>query len=235
MQIAQLALKHRENKNQKQRIVVFVGSPLEDSRDSLVKLGKRLRKNNVLIDVVTVGEEGMGNDEKIGAMVEAAGGNESLVRVPIAGRVADSRKGTWFRSPLVLVSYPISSGSLQYYTMQIGRWMAVWTEMISTRAWTQSWQWLVSPKSLKQNHANDAIGAPDVIARGRAECTTSSAGRSWTIDSCRCSSPTTRIRFLRLCARHRFRSTRRGQGSTCRCGGDWRRRRRDDGRGTRRR
>ncbi|ORX35063.1 hypothetical protein BD324DRAFT_572648, partial [Kockovaella imperatae] len=82
VQIAQLALKHRENKNQKQRIVVFVGSPLEDSQESLVKLGKRLRKNNVLIDVVTVGEEGMENDEKIAAMVEAAGGNDHLVSVP---------------------------------------------------------------------------------------------------------------------------------------------------------
>ena len=77
VQIAQLALKHRENKNQRQRIVVFVGSPLEDSQDSLVKLGKRLRKNNVLVDVVTFGEEGMGNDEKLGALVEAAGAGDS--------------------------------------------------------------------------------------------------------------------------------------------------------------
>ena len=30
IQIAQLALKHRENKNQRQRIVVFIGSPLEE-------------------------------------------------------------------------------------------------------------------------------------------------------------------------------------------------------------
>lgn len=77
IQIAQLALKHRENKNQRQRIVVFVGSPIEESQDSLVKLGKKLRKNNVLIDVVTFGEEGMENDEKLNALVEAAGGGES--------------------------------------------------------------------------------------------------------------------------------------------------------------
>jgi 26S proteasome regulatory subunit N10 len=77
VQIAQLALKHRENKNQRQRIVVFVGSPLEDSQESLVKLGKRLRKNNVLVDIVTIGDEGMGNDEKLGALIEAAGGGES--------------------------------------------------------------------------------------------------------------------------------------------------------------
>lgn len=77
IQIAQLALKHRENKNQRQRIVVFVGSPIEDDQENLVKLGKKLRKNNVLIDIVTFGEEGMGNDEKLNALVEAAGGGES--------------------------------------------------------------------------------------------------------------------------------------------------------------
>lgn len=77
IQVAQLALKHRENKNQRQRVVVFVGSPLDDSKDELVKLGKRLRKNNVFIDIVTFGEEGMGNDDKLNALVEAAGGGES--------------------------------------------------------------------------------------------------------------------------------------------------------------
>lgn len=77
IQIAQLALKHRENKNQRQRIVVFVGSPIEDDQENLVKLGKKLRKNNVLIDIVTFGEEGMANDEKLNALVEAAGGGES--------------------------------------------------------------------------------------------------------------------------------------------------------------
>ncbi|GMK58686.1 hypothetical protein CspeluHIS016_0601280 [Cutaneotrichosporon spelunceum] len=83
IQVAQLALKHRENKNQRQRVVVFVGSPLDDSKDELVKLGKRLRKNNVFIDVVTFGDEGMGNDEKLNALVDAAGGGEShLVSVP---------------------------------------------------------------------------------------------------------------------------------------------------------
>ena len=83
IQIAQLALKHRENKNQRQRVVVFVGSPLDDTQEELVKLGKKLRKNNVLIDIVTFGDEGLANDEKLGALIEAAGGGEShLVSVP---------------------------------------------------------------------------------------------------------------------------------------------------------
>jgi 26S proteasome regulatory subunit N10 len=77
IQVAQLALKHRENKNQRQRIVVFVGSPVEDSEENLVKLGKKLRKNNVLIDIVTFGEEGQANDQKLNALIEAAGGGDS--------------------------------------------------------------------------------------------------------------------------------------------------------------
>ena len=46
VQIAQLALKHRQNKNQRQRIVLFVGSPITEtkvqalqSRASAVTLG----------------------------------------------------------------------------------------------------------------------------------------------------------------------------------------------------
>ncbi|KAG8218210.1 hypothetical protein J3R82DRAFT_3772 [Butyriboletus roseoflavus] len=57
--IAQLALKHRENKNLRQRIIVFVGSPLQgtgaDERE-MVKLAKKLKKNNVAIDFISFGD-----------------------------------------------------------------------------------------------------------------------------------------------------------------------------------
>ncbi|ODN73777.1 hypothetical protein L202_07305 [Cryptococcus amylolentus CBS 6039] len=81
--IASLALKHRENKNQRQRIVVFVSSPLSETAEELVKLGKRLRKNNVVVDVVTFGDEGRENDDKLRGLVDAVGSDEShLVSVP---------------------------------------------------------------------------------------------------------------------------------------------------------
>lgn len=32
VQIAQLALKHRQNKNQRQRIVIFIGSPIQEDK-----------------------------------------------------------------------------------------------------------------------------------------------------------------------------------------------------------
>ncbi|CAG8620559.1 12963_t:CDS:2 [Gigaspora margarita] len=57
IQIAQLALKHRQNKNQRQRIIVFVGSPIEDDKNTLIKLAKRTKKNNIAVDVINFGEE----------------------------------------------------------------------------------------------------------------------------------------------------------------------------------
>ncbi|KAJ2999107.1 hypothetical protein NUW54_g6974 [Trametes sanguinea] len=57
--VAQLALKHRSNKNLRQRIVVFVGSPLEGQgadEKYMVRLAKKLKKNNVAIDFIAFGD-----------------------------------------------------------------------------------------------------------------------------------------------------------------------------------
>lgn len=59
LSIAQLALKHRENKNLRQRIIVFVASPLDGpgaDEKGMVKLAKKLKKNNVAVDVVAYGD-----------------------------------------------------------------------------------------------------------------------------------------------------------------------------------
>ncbi|CAG2059328.1 unnamed protein product [Timema podura] len=53
----ELALKHRQGKNHKMRIVIFVGSPVETEEKELVKLAKRLKKEKVNVDVVSFGEE----------------------------------------------------------------------------------------------------------------------------------------------------------------------------------
>lgn len=81
LNVASLALKHRENKNQRQRIVCFVGSPVAGAgagpskgiEDSLVKLGKKLKKNNVAVDVVVFGDEGVEVEEPLRKFVEAVG------------------------------------------------------------------------------------------------------------------------------------------------------------------
>jgi len=70
MQVAQLVLKHRQNKNQHQRIIAFVGSPIEETNDDLVKLAKKLKKNNVAVDIVNFGEETQ-NVDKLEAFVAA--------------------------------------------------------------------------------------------------------------------------------------------------------------------
>jgi len=56
VQVGQLALKHRQNKSQRQRLVIFVGSPLEEDERTLVRLGKRLKKNSVAVDIISFGE-----------------------------------------------------------------------------------------------------------------------------------------------------------------------------------
>jgi 26S proteasome regulatory subunit N10 len=81
VQVASLALKHRQNKNGSQRIVLFVGTPLDgvESR-ALQKAGRQLKKNNVHIDVVAMGELEQ-NEEKLRELVDAANGrNEEAER-----------------------------------------------------------------------------------------------------------------------------------------------------------
>ncbi len=104
VQVASLALKHRRNKNGQQRIVIFVGSPLShvESR-ALVKAGKTLKKNNVAIDVVALGELEE-NEEKLKGLVDAANGNNEeklchLVTIPTGVLPSD-----------VLVGSPIIHG-----------------------------------------------------------------------------------------------------------------------------
>ena len=52
----QLALKHRQSKNHKMRIVAFVGSPVEVEEKEIVKVAKRLKKEKVNIDIINFGE-----------------------------------------------------------------------------------------------------------------------------------------------------------------------------------
>mmetsp|Transcript_9712 Transcript_9712/g.14910 ORF Transcript_9712/g.14910 Transcript_9712/m.14910 type:complete len:465 (+) Transcript_9712:221-1615(+) len=74
VQVASLALKHRRNKNGAQRIVLFVGSPLVNIENRILsKAGRQLKKNNVAIDVVALGELEE-NEPKLKELVDAANG-----------------------------------------------------------------------------------------------------------------------------------------------------------------
>jgi len=97
VQVAQLALKHRANKHQRQRIVVFCGSPVSEDEAALVRIAKKLKKNNVAVDVVLFGGEGGADAEaKMEAFRAAAdsGGNSHLVAVPAGAILADCLFGT---------------------------------------------------------------------------------------------------------------------------------------------
>jgi 26S proteasome regulatory subunit N10 len=76
-------LKHRQNRNQRQRIIVFVGSPVESDEKSLVKLAKKLKKNNVAVDIVNFGEEAE-NTSRLEAFINNVNNsdNSHLVTIP---------------------------------------------------------------------------------------------------------------------------------------------------------
>jgi 26S proteasome regulatory subunit N10 len=106
VQVASLALKHRRNKNGAQKIVLFVGSPLNNvETKALQKAGRQLKKNNVSIDVVAMGELEE-NEPKLKELVDAANGRSdegertcNLVTIPAGVLPSD-----------VLASSPIVHG-----------------------------------------------------------------------------------------------------------------------------
>ncbi|ANB12010.1 proteasome regulatory particle base subunit RPN10 [Sugiyamaella lignohabitans] len=83
IQVAALALKHRQNKIQRQRVVVFVGSPIKEDSKELIKLAKKMKKNNVAVDFVNFGEEAE-NTEKLESFIEQVNSsdNSHLVTIP---------------------------------------------------------------------------------------------------------------------------------------------------------
>lgn len=56
MQVGALSLKHRANDTQKQRIVCFIGSTIEEDLDTLKIFAKKLKKNGVAVDIISFGD-----------------------------------------------------------------------------------------------------------------------------------------------------------------------------------
>lgn len=86
LKTASLALKNRQNKNQAQRIILFVGSPVEHDKNELIKLAKAFKKNAVAVDVINFGAENTINEnaEKLEAFVSAVKTNDNshLINIP---------------------------------------------------------------------------------------------------------------------------------------------------------
>ncbi|XP_044982222.1 26S proteasome non-ATPase regulatory subunit 4 homolog isoform X1 [Hordeum vulgare subsp. vulgare] len=102
IQVAQLALKHRQNKRQQQRIIVFIGSPVKYDKKVLETIGKKLKKNNVALDVVDFGETDDEKPEKLEALIAAVNSSDSshIVHVPPGDHALSD----------VLISTPIFTG-----------------------------------------------------------------------------------------------------------------------------
>uniref|UniRef100_T1ISP0 26S proteasome non-ATPase regulatory subunit 4 n=1 Tax=Strigamia maritima TaxID=126957 RepID=T1ISP0_STRMM len=102
VRIAHLALRHRQGRNHKLRIVVFVGSPIITDERDLSKLAKRLKKEKVGIDVINFGEDTV-NTDKLTYFVNAVNGKEGgpshLITIPPGPHLADA-----------LVSSPVIQG-----------------------------------------------------------------------------------------------------------------------------
>ncbi|KAJ0969951.1 hypothetical protein J5N97_022828 [Dioscorea zingiberensis] len=102
IQVAQLALKHRQNKKQQQRIIVFAGSPIKHDKSMLEAIGKKLKKNNVALDIVDFGESDDEKPEKLEALLNAVNNNNTshIVHVPPGPNALSD----------VLISTPIFTG-----------------------------------------------------------------------------------------------------------------------------
>lgn len=101
--VAMLALKHRANKSQRQRIVVLMCSEIDqkfgdknDTEKELIKLAKKCKKNNVSVDFVAFGDAIESNTRSIlEKFVEAVGGDSGegnflAVIPPGPGLLSDS-------------------------------------------------------------------------------------------------------------------------------------------------
>jgi 26S proteasome regulatory subunit N10 len=91
LSIAILCLKHRTNKNQKQRIILFIGSPVQAKKENLIQIGKKLKKYNVAVDIISFGnvEE---NRESLNILLNEVNNsdNSSIIEVPVGAFIMDT-------------------------------------------------------------------------------------------------------------------------------------------------
>ncbi|XP_055828296.1 26S proteasome non-ATPase regulatory subunit 4 homolog isoform X3 [Solanum dulcamara] len=88
LQVAQMALKHRQNKTQQQRIILFAGSPVKQDKRVLEMIGRKLKKHSVALDVVDFGQEDAKKAEKLEALVAAVNNNDNshIIHIPPGAR-----------------------------------------------------------------------------------------------------------------------------------------------------
>ncbi|GKD36741.1 26S proteasome non-ATPase regulatory subunit 4, partial [Tanacetum coccineum] len=88
---AEMALKPFQNENQL-RILLFIGGPVKDTKKRLEMIGKRLKENNVAVDVVSLGKQRQERWEKLEAFVAAVNNkdNSRIVLVEEVSSICDA-------------------------------------------------------------------------------------------------------------------------------------------------
>lgn len=85
IRVAQLSLKHRMNKNHRQRIVIFICSPVVETEPEIIKVAKRLKKEKVSLDIISFGEDEC-NQVKLAAFINTLNGKDGesshLISIP---------------------------------------------------------------------------------------------------------------------------------------------------------
>ena len=77
-------MKHRQNTNQKQRIIAFLGSPLNletSNKESLKELGLKMKKNGIAIDLIDFGTENRSNTAILEGLIEGIDSEAQISRL----------------------------------------------------------------------------------------------------------------------------------------------------------
>ncbi|KND90213.1 26S proteasome non-ATPase regulatory subunit 4 [Tolypocladium ophioglossoides CBS 100239] len=86
----QLALKHRQNRSQRQRIIVFICSPIEEDEKELTQLAKKMKTGNISVDFILFGDlDDDDTQKKLQAFNDAVKGSEGshLVVIPPSSKL----------------------------------------------------------------------------------------------------------------------------------------------------
>ncbi|KAL4446049.1 hypothetical protein ABPG74_011041 [Tetrahymena malaccensis] len=100
LQIAQLGLKHRKNKNMRQRIIVFVASPIVEDEKALERVAKQLKKNNVSVDVINLCQSGDNQIGKLDKFIQTVNSGDSSYFLNVQSGIT-SLTETLFNSPVL--------------------------------------------------------------------------------------------------------------------------------------
>jgi 26S proteasome regulatory subunit N10 len=86
----QLALKHRQNKSQRARIIVFVCSPVEEGERELIVLARKMKKLTISVDFVLFGDMDEENQAKLEAFnreIKGTTDSSHLVTIPPSSKL----------------------------------------------------------------------------------------------------------------------------------------------------